>query len=65
MVGLGKLRRSPLFPLHQQRQIADGLSEGGTDVQLRPLESDGGHDAFLVDIARFGPPVAKFLSVIW
>jgi homoserine O-acetyltransferase len=54
-----------LFPLHQQRQIADGLSNGGTDVQFRPLESDEGHDAFLVDIARFGPPVAKFLSVIW
>ncbi|MEO3781510.1 homoserine O-acetyltransferase [Micromonospora sp. B11E3] len=54
-----------LFPLHQQRQIADGLSKGGTDVQLSPLESDEGHDAFLVDIARFGPPVAKFLSVIW
>jgi homoserine O-acetyltransferase/serine/homoserine O-acetyltransferase len=34
-------------------------------VQLKAIASDEGHDAFLVDIARFGPPIAKFLSVIW
>ncbi|MGC4856685.1 homoserine O-acetyltransferase MetX [Micromonospora sp. DT4] len=54
-----------LFPLHQQREIADGLSRSGTDVQFRAMTSDEGHDAFLVDIARFGPPIAKFLSVMW
>ncbi|MFG2049417.1 homoserine O-acetyltransferase [Micromonospora sp. NPDC048935] len=54
-----------LFPLRQQRQIADGLREGGTEVQFKALESDEGHDAFLVDVARFGPPIAKFLSLIW
>ncbi|MEU4555251.1 homoserine O-acetyltransferase [Micromonospora violae] len=54
-----------LFPLHQQRQIADGLRKGGTEVQFKALESDEGHDAFLVDVARFGPPIAKFLSLIW
>ncbi|WDZ82429.1 homoserine O-acetyltransferase MetX [Micromonospora cathayae] len=50
-----------LFPLHQQRQIAEGLYAGGTDVQFLPLDCDEGHDAFLVDTDRFGPPVAKFL----
>lgn len=54
-----------LFPLRQQRQIAEGLSAGGADVQFLPLESPHGHDAFLVDDDRFGPPVAKFLSVGW
>ncbi len=52
-----------LFPLKQQRQIADGLSAGGTDVRFLPLDSPQGHDAFLVDTDRFGPPMAKFLSV--
>ncbi|WP_131738730.1 homoserine O-acetyltransferase MetX [Actinomadura roseirufa] len=52
-----------LFPLKQQQQIAEGLSAGGADVQFLALESPQGHDAFLVDTGRFGPPVAKFLSV--
>ncbi|MFF7635255.1 homoserine O-acetyltransferase [Kitasatospora sp. NPDC008050] len=53
-----------LFPVQQQRQIAEGLSAGGADVQFLPLESQEGHDAFLVDIGRFGPAVAKFLSAL-
>ncbi|GGZ10222.1 homoserine O-acetyltransferase [Streptomyces nitrosporeus] len=51
-----------LFPLHQQEQIACGLSAGGTDVEFVPMDSAEGHDAFLIDTARFGPPVAKFLT---
>ncbi|RNF83369.1 homoserine O-acetyltransferase MetX [Montanilutibacter psychrotolerans] len=51
-----------LFPLQQQREIADGLREGGADARFLPLESPQGHDAFLVDIARFGPAVRGFLD---
>lgn len=51
-----------LFPLHQQRQIADGLLTGGTDVRFLPLDSPQGHDSFLVDLRRFGPAVSDFLS---
>ena len=50
-----------LFPLQQQQQIAEGLCAGGVDAQFLPLESPQGHDAFLVDIDRFGPVVAEFL----
>jgi homoserine O-acetyltransferase len=53
-----------LFPLRQQRHIADGLGGSGADVEFVALESEEGHDAFLVDICRFGPPVAKFLSAL-
>lgn len=53
-----------LFPLHQQQQIADGLRAGGTDVQFIPLDSPQGHDAFLVDIVRFGPAITQFLCEI-
>ena len=49
-----------LFPLQQQQEIADGLRAGGADAQFLPLESPQGHDAFLVDIARFGPAVGRF-----
>ena len=51
-----------LFPLQQQEQIADGLRAGGADVTFAPLPSPQGHDAFLVDIARFGPVVGDFLG---
>ncbi len=51
-----------LFPLQQQEQLADGLRAGGADVIFAPLPSPQGHDAFLVDIARFGPVVGDFLA---
>ena len=51
-----------LFPLQQQEQIADGLRAGGADVTYAPLPSPQGHDAFLVDIGRFGPVVGDFLA---
>ena len=51
-----------LFPLQQQEEVAQGLREGGTEAEFLPLPSPQGHDAFLVDIARFGPAVRNFLS---
>ncbi len=51
-----------LFPLQQQEQIADGLRAGGAESAFLPLDSPQGHDAFLVDIARFGPALAGFLA---
>jgi len=51
-----------LFPLQQQQQIADGLRAGGAEAHFLPLESPQGHDAFLVDIDRFGPAVGEFLA---
>ena len=51
-----------LFPLHQQDQIAQGLRSGGTAVTFLAMDSEEGHDAFLIDIQRFGPPVASFLA---
>lgn len=51
-----------LFPLQQQQEIADGLRLGGARSEFLPLESPQGHDAFLVDIDRFGPAVAAFLA---
>ena len=51
-----------LFPLTQQQQIADGLREGGAEVDFVALDSPQGHDAFLVDIPRFGAAIARFLA---
>jgi len=51
-----------LFPLTQQQQIADGLKTGGAAVDFVALDSPQGHDAFLVDIERFGAAIARFLA---
>jgi homoserine O-acetyltransferase len=51
-----------LFPLTQQQQIADGLAAGGAEVDFVALDSPQGHDSFLVDIPRFGEPVARLLA---
>jgi homoserine O-acetyltransferase len=53
-----------LFPLQQQEEIANGLRAGGADAGFLPLPSPQGHDAFLVDIGRFGPAVAGFLNAL-
>lgn len=51
-----------LFPLSQQEQIAEGLRAGGAEVTFVPLDSPQGHDAFLVDIERFGAAIGAFLA---
>jgi homoserine O-acetyltransferase len=56
------VRTDILFPLQQQQQVADGLRAGGAQAEFLPLESPQGHDAFLVDIERFGPAIAGFLA---
>jgi homoserine O-acetyltransferase len=53
-----------LFPLEQQREIADGLKAAGREVRFVPLASIQGHDSFLIDYDRFGPAVGDFLRSI-
>ncbi|MCE7031218.1 homoserine O-acetyltransferase [Lysobacter sp. GX 14042] len=53
-----------LFPVEQQRAIAEGLAAGGAQARLLSMPSPQGHDAFLVDYARFGPAVRGFLDSI-
>ena len=53
-----------LFPLQQQQQIAEGLRAGGIDAHCLELPSPQGHDAFLVDIERFGAGIGGFLAEI-
>lgn len=51
-----------LFPVHQQRELADRLCELGRDVEFVAMPSLQGHDAFLVDRGRFAPVLRKFFS---
>ncbi|MCC5869591.1 MAG: homoserine O-acetyltransferase [Gammaproteobacteria bacterium] len=51
-----------LFPVHQQRELADALAAPERTVEFLALPSIQGHDAFLVDMDRLRPPVARFLQ---
>ena len=51
-----------LFPIHQQQELAEGLSGNGRTVEYHEFESLQGHDAFLVDMDRYRPTIAKFFA---
>jgi homoserine O-acetyltransferase len=52
-----------LFPVDQQREIADHLRAAGcARVDYHAFPSLQGHDAFLVDLARFEPAIGGFLA---
>jgi homoserine O-acetyltransferase len=50
-----------LYTIDQQALIAEQLRRTGTAVEFHAFPSPQGHDAFLVDNARFEPVIAAFL----
>lgn len=53
-----------LWPVHQQREVAELFSEKGIDSTFELLPSIQGHDSFLVDYGRFLPAVENYFSSI-
>ncbi|MGH8279476.1 MAG: homoserine O-acetyltransferase MetX [Gammaproteobacteria bacterium] len=53
-----------LFPVHQQRALAEALQAAGIETRFAALASKQGHDSFLVDMDRFRPTVGDFLAGI-
>jgi len=51
-----------LFPIHQQEEVARLLRDWGRDCRFVRLDSVYGHDAFLIEIERFGAIVGAFLA---
>lgn len=50
-----------LFPIPEQRALATTLRDAGVHTRFEALPSIEGHDAFLVDIPRFGAVIGDFL----
>lgn len=50
-----------LFPIRQQEEVARVLREWGRDCRFVRLDSVYGHDAFLIEIERFGRILGGFL----
>ena len=51
-----------LFPIEQQKEIAEGLIKAGRNVQFVSIDSINGHDAFLVDRDHFSPVISDFFA---
>jgi homoserine O-acetyltransferase len=51
-----------LFPLEQQREVAERLRAAGATVQFQALASVQGHDAFLVDLPRFEAAIGGYFA---
>jgi homoserine O-acetyltransferase len=53
-----------LFPIGQQREIAEHLKAAGGSVEFHAFPSLQGHDAFLADPDRFEPAIGGFVARI-
>jgi homoserine O-acetyltransferase len=51
-----------LFPTSENRRIVDALTEAGAAVDFREIESDKGHDAFLLEEPELFATVRAFLE---
>jgi homoserine O-acetyltransferase len=51
-----------LFPIHQQRELAEGLAAVCRDTRMVELDCIRGHDSFLVDMDAFRPVICEFFE---
>lgn len=56
------VRTDVLFPLVQQRELADGIAAVCSDTQLVELDCIRGHDSFLVEMDAFRPVLSEFFE---
>jgi homoserine O-acetyltransferase len=56
------VRTDILFPVVQQRELADGISSVCSDTLLAELDCIRGHDSFLVDMDAFRPVICEFFE---
>ena len=49
------------FTVEQSESLAQAFEKAGADVRHRVVESDYGHDAFIVEPEKIGPPLRSFL----
>ena len=51
-----------LYPIYQQRQIAEILASEGHPAAFVEIDSPHGHDGFLIETEQVGEPLARFLD---
>ena len=56
------IRSDVLYPNYQQKQIRDVLQSTGGRADYVEIDSDHGHDSFLIDLDQVGEAVEGFLD---
>ncbi|MDJ0918943.1 MAG: homoserine O-acetyltransferase [Woeseiaceae bacterium] len=56
------VRTDILFPVHQQRELAEGFAEVCPDTKFVELDCIRGHDSFLVEMDAFRPVICEFFE---
>jgi homoserine O-acetyltransferase/O-succinyltransferase len=51
-----------LYPMYQQRLIADLVSANGVGSEFAEIDSPHGHDAFLIELDQVGAKIERFLD---
>jgi homoserine O-acetyltransferase len=51
-----------LFAIDEQERLAQAFEQAGAATTYAPLDCIEGHDSFLIDIARFGNEMRRFLE---
>ena len=54
------VRTDFLFPIHQQEELADGLSRVVPETEFVRLDCIKGHDSFLVEMDAFRPVISRY-----
>ena len=53
-----------LYPAALQAELRDQLANCGVPVRYVEIDSDNGHDSFLIDADQVGPAIAEFLESV-
>ena len=51
-----------LYPTYQQRELVDALTRVGKRAEYVELETDYGHDGFLIEFHRMEPDLRAFVD---
>lgn len=58
------IRSDALYPSYQQRQIVDVVNATGGRAEYVEIDSEHGHDSFLIDLDQVGAAVSRFLDQV-
>ncbi len=58
------VRSDCLYPPYQQQELCDKIRAGGGDCRLVTLDSDEGHDGFLLEHEMLQEPISGFLNEV-
>ena len=58
---IGSISSDQLYMPYQQRAIHDAIVAGGGESEYHLIESEQGHDGFLLEAGRLGPLISDFI----